>query len=87
MGSAEGGHSLGRRAGARALARLRVAARALALDEPALGLAPAAVERLYEEVEAMRAEGIGVALVEQDALRVARAGRPSCRIGAGRDHL
>ncbi|SDZ99164.1 ABC transporter ATP-binding protein [Rubrimonas cliftonensis] len=41
--------------------------RLLLLDEPSLGLAPRMVDRIFEIVEALRAEGIAVLLVEQNA--------------------
>ncbi len=41
--------------------------RLLLLDEPSLGLAPQMVDRIFEIVEALRAEGIAVLLVEQNA--------------------
>jgi branched-chain amino acid transport system ATP-binding protein len=53
-----------------ALARLIAARpRYALLDEPALGLAPAAVERLFAEVAVLRSDGVGVVLVEQYAER------------------
>lgn len=39
------------------------------LDEPALGLSPAAVDRLLEEIVRLRDDGCGVVLVEQYAAR------------------
>jgi branched-chain amino acid transport system ATP-binding protein len=53
-----------------ALARLIGARpRVALLDEPALGLAPQAVERLLTEVGVLRADGVAVVLVEQYAER------------------
>ncbi|MBW8268474.1 ABC transporter ATP-binding protein [Caldovatus sp. SYSU G05006] len=46
--------------------------RLLLLDEPAEGLAPVVVERLAEAVKALRAEGLGILLSEQN-LRFAGA--------------
>jgi branched-chain amino acid transport system ATP-binding protein len=40
--------------------------RVLLLDEVSLGLAPVVVDRLYESLAAIRAEGTGLLLVEQD---------------------
>ena len=53
-----------------ALARLIASRpRVALLDEPALGLAPRAVDRLFDEVAALRADGMAVVLVEQYAER------------------
>lgn len=43
--------------------------RLLLIDEPFLGLAPAAVERLHKALEAIAAGGISLLLAEQDADR------------------
>ena len=53
-----------------ALARLLVGAPRFALlDELSLGLAPTAVDRLYEEIRRLSDEGVGILLVEQYAPR------------------
>ena len=39
----------------------------LILDEPSLGLAPKIIEDLFEQLEALRAEGLTILLVEQKA--------------------
>jgi len=39
----------------------------LALDEPSMGLAPQIVERIFEHIVALRGEGLGILLVEQNA--------------------
>jgi branched-chain amino acid transport system ATP-binding protein len=41
--------------------------RAMLLDEPSMGLAPAVVERVAESVRAMADSGIGILMVEQNA--------------------
>ncbi|HUG60353.1 MAG TPA: ABC transporter ATP-binding protein [Methylomirabilota bacterium] len=41
----------------------------LLLDEPSLGLAPTMVERIYEQLAAIRAAGVAIVLVEQNAAR------------------
>jgi branched-chain amino acid transport system ATP-binding protein len=46
--------------------------RFLLLDEPCAGLAPTLVDRIYEVVERLAAEGQGVLIVEQDVQRVMR---------------
>ena len=43
--------------------------RLLLLDEPSLGLAPQMVERIFDIIERIRAEGTTVLLVEQNAAR------------------
>ena len=39
----------------------------LLLDEPSLGLAPKLVARVFEKIAAIRASGVAVLLVEQNA--------------------
>lgn len=46
--------------------------RFLLLDEPCAGLAPALVDRIYDVVERLAADGQGVLLVEQDVQRAMR---------------
>jgi len=43
--------------------------RVLLLDEPSLGLAPKMVDLVFEVVAELRTQGVGVLLVEQNALR------------------
>ncbi|WP_027883344.1 ABC transporter ATP-binding protein [Meiothermus rufus] len=61
-----------------ALARALVAQpRYLLLDEPTLGLAPLLARQLLQSLEAIRREGVGILLVEQNAelaLRIAQRG-------------
>jgi branched-chain amino acid transport system ATP-binding protein len=39
------------------------------MDEPSLGLAPLIVDEVFEVIETVRAEGVGVLLVEQNVQR------------------
>ena len=43
--------------------------RLLLLDEPSLGLAPRFVDLVFEKMDALRAAGVAVLLVEQNAVR------------------
>jgi branched-chain amino acid transport system ATP-binding protein len=43
--------------------------RMLLLDEPSLGLAPIFVDRIFELIEELRADGVTVLLVEQNVHR------------------
>jgi branched-chain amino acid transport system ATP-binding protein len=43
--------------------------RLLMLDEPSLGLAPLLVEKIFETLQAVAAEGVTLLLVEQNARR------------------
>jgi branched-chain amino acid transport system ATP-binding protein len=53
--------------------------RVLLLDELSLGLAPAVVRRIYDQLPAILAEGLGVLLVEQDVSQAMRvAARVQC---------
>jgi branched-chain amino acid transport system ATP-binding protein len=45
--------------------------RVLMLDEPSFGLAPVVVDAVYEQLASLRAGGMSVLLVEQDASRIA----------------
>ena len=53
-----------------AIARALIARpRLLMLDEPSLGLAPIVIDRVFETLEQLRAEGVTILLVEQHAAR------------------
>jgi branched-chain amino acid transport system ATP-binding protein len=45
----------------------------LLLDEPSLGLAPLVIDRIYESLDAFRARGVSMLIVEQNSERVAKA--------------
>jgi branched-chain amino acid transport system ATP-binding protein/neutral amino acid transport system ATP-binding protein len=48
---------------------LMVEPRVLLLDEPSAGLAPLAAEKLFETIAAIQADGVAIAMVEQNALQ------------------
>ncbi len=48
---------------------LMVAPKLMLLDEPTAGLSPAAAEDLFKMVRAISADGVSIAMVEQNALR------------------
>jgi branched-chain amino acid transport system ATP-binding protein/neutral amino acid transport system ATP-binding protein len=48
---------------------LMVGPRLMLLDEPTAGLSPAAAEKLFTLVRAIRDDGVAIAMVEQNALR------------------
>jgi len=51
------------------------------LDEVSLGLAPLVVERVYAQLEGLKASGVAIVLVEQDLKRaMAMAGRTICML-------
>ncbi len=51
------------------------------LDEVSLGLSPLVVERVYAQLEALKASGVAIVLVEQDLKRaMAMAGRTICML-------
>jgi branched-chain amino acid transport system ATP-binding protein len=53
----------------------------LLLDEVSLGLAPLAVDRVYQSLEALKSSGVAMLLVEQDLRRaMAMAGRTICML-------
>ena len=43
--------------------------RLLMLDEPSLGLAPKVVDAVFERVQAIHKDGVGILIVEQNARR------------------
>ena len=44
----------------------------LVLDEPSLGLAPKVVDEIFETIQGLRSEGLGLLLVEQNAYQALR---------------
>ena len=58
--------------------------RLLLLDEPSLGLAPLLVDAVFETLGELRAEGVTVLLVEQNAVRAVEFADRSYVINAGR---
>jgi branched-chain amino acid transport system ATP-binding protein/neutral amino acid transport system ATP-binding protein len=47
---------------------LMVGPKIMLLDEPTAGLSPAAAEKLFEMVRSIRADGVSIAMVEQNAM-------------------
>ncbi len=58
--------------------------RLLMLDEPSLGIAPIIVERIFEALESIRANGVTVLLVEQNAARALAAADRGYALEMGR---
>jgi len=53
-----------------AMARLlMMSPKLVILDEPSAGLAPKLVERVYQKIDAMRAMGLTIVLIEQHAVK------------------
>jgi branched-chain amino acid transport system ATP-binding protein/neutral amino acid transport system ATP-binding protein len=64
---------------------LMVEPRVLLLDEPSAGLAPQAAERLFETIAAIRADGVAVVMVEQNALEALAIARRGVILVDGRN--
>ena len=58
----------------------------LLLDEPSAGLAPAAAERLFEEVRAVNRDRVAIVLVEQNAREVLSIAARAYILVDGRNH-
>ena len=58
--------------------------RLLLLDEPSMGLAPMMVERIFEVIREINAQGVTVLLVEQNALMALAAARRAYVMETGR---
>jgi branched-chain amino acid transport system ATP-binding protein len=57
--------------------------RLLMLDEPSLGLAPAIVDRVYELLRSIRARGVAMLVVEQNAARAFALADRACVMSHG----
>jgi branched-chain amino acid transport system ATP-binding protein len=58
----------------------------LLLDEPSMGLSPIMVDKIFEVVRDVYAQGVTILLVEQNASRALKIARPWLRDGFGLDH-
>jgi branched-chain amino acid transport system ATP-binding protein len=68
-----------------AIARALIARpRLVLLDEPSLGLAPLIVDRVFEIIDELRAEGSTILLVEQNATRTVKAADRTYVLRTGR---
>jgi branched-chain amino acid transport system ATP-binding protein len=59
----------------------------LLLDEPSAGLAPRAAEQLFETIAAIHADGVAIAVVEQNALQALRLAHRGYILVDGRNSL
>ena len=59
----------------------------LLLDEPSAGLAPRAAEQLFETIAAIHADGVAIAVVEQNALQALRLAHRGYILVGGRNSL
>jgi branched-chain amino acid transport system ATP-binding protein len=66
---------------------LMVSPKVVLLDEPSMGLDPKTTTTVFEQVERMRAAGIAVLLVEQNARRALETADIGCVLDLGRVHI
>jgi branched-chain amino acid transport system ATP-binding protein len=66
---------------------LMVDPKVLLLDEPSMGLDPKTTSTVFEQVERMRAAGIAILLVEQNARRALETADIGCVLDLGRVHV
>lgn len=65
---------------------LMVAPRLLLLDEPSAGLSPVATAELFATIRAIREQGVGIVLVEQNALEALELADRAYILAAGANH-
>jgi branched-chain amino acid transport system ATP-binding protein len=57
--------------------------RLLMLDEPSLGLAPTIVDKVYDQLRQIRAQGVALLVVEQNAARAFALADRACVMSRG----
>ena len=66
---------------------LMLAPKVVLLDEPSMGLDPKTTETVFAQIERMRAFGVAVLLVEQNARRALQMADVGCVLDLGRVHI
>jgi branched-chain amino acid transport system ATP-binding protein len=66
---------------------LMVSPKVVLLDEPSMGLDPKTATKVFEQVVRMRAAGVSVLLVEQNARRALETADIGCVLDLGRVHI
>jgi branched-chain amino acid transport system ATP-binding protein len=63
---------------------LMIGGKTLLIDEPSLGLAPLAIDQIYQVLTNLKAEGRSILLVEENASRVAEVADVAYLLDDGR---